>query len=88
MIHILQQTWIPKKLNDLDVSGNMGLSSNISTVSRNLRSVAHIVFEGKSAKSKGPRVMLGGMPAHGKWSYGSSHAPGKLQPHLVPYPPL
>ena len=73
-----QQTWIPKKLNDLDVSGNPGLSSSIGVISRNLRSVSHIVFEGKSTKSKAARVTLGGMPAHGKWSYGSSHAPGNL----------
>lgn len=77
-LYNMQQTWIPKKLNNLDVSGNMGLSSNIGTLSRNLRNVNHIVFEGKSAKSKASRVTMGGLPAHGKWSYGSSHAPGTL----------
>jgi len=71
-----QQTWIPKKLNDLDVSGNVNLSSNIGALSRSLRSVSHIVFEGKSTKSKVSRVAVGGRPAHGKWSYGSSHALG------------
>ena len=69
---------MPKKLNDLDISGNVGLSSNIGNLSRNLRNVGHIVFEGKSAKSKAARVTLGGLPAHGKWTYGSSHAPGEL----------
>lgn len=56
----------------------MGLSSNIGTVSRNLRNVGHIVFEGTSTKSKAARVTVGGTPAHGKWSYGSSHASGEL----------
>ena len=74
----LQQTWIPKKLSDLDISGNLGLSTKIGSLSRNLHNINHIVFEGKSTKSKVAGVTLGGMPAHGKWTYGSSHAPGKL----------
>ena len=66
----------------------MGLSSSIGNLSRNLRNVSHIVFEGKSAKSKAARVTLGGMPVHGKWSYGSSHAgAGKLASVMSPLSP-
>jgi len=61
------------------MSGNIALASSMGVLSKNLSSVNHIVFEGKAVRAKATRIFTGGAPAHGRWIFGSSHVPCKIE---------
>ena len=65
------------------MSGNVALSSSMGVLSKNLSNVSHIVFEGKAVRAKATRVITGGVPAHGRWIFGSSHVPSKIEDMLT-----
>jgi len=61
------------------MSGNVALASSMGVLSKNLSSVNHIVFEGKAVRAKTSRIFTGGVPAHGRWIFGSSHVPSTVE---------